>query len=77
MHTQRLKQVVISCLVSSKKHEWEMSALGREVSKKMAFPVHAKEISDAVEQLERAGTVQKMKSSSGSLTVRALERKYE
>ncbi|WP_022794984.1 hypothetical protein [Marinococcus halotolerans] len=76
MHTQRLKQVVISCLVSSK-HEWEMSALGREVSKRMSFPVHAKEISDAVEQLERAGTVQKMKSSSGSLAVRVLTREQE
>lgn len=68
MHDSSLKHAVMTCLVS-RGQAIEMAALKREVTERVPYPVHAKEIGDAVDQLEHTGTIQKVKTSSGSLAV--------
>ncbi|WP_455565347.1 hypothetical protein [Marinococcus halophilus] len=68
MRTQDLNQAVITCLVANG-CEMKISALVRQVSQTLPFPVHAKEISDRVSSLEQRDAVKKVRSSSGALAV--------
>ncbi|MDZ5782042.1 hypothetical protein [Marinococcus luteus] len=68
MRTQDLKQAVIACLAANE-DEMEMSALVRQVTRMLPFPVHARELADCVTGLEQAGAVKKLRTSSGSVAV--------
>ncbi|SDW10850.1 hypothetical protein SAMN05421781_0472 [Marinococcus luteus] len=68
MHAQNLKQAILTCL-GANDGEMEMSSLVRHVTQTLPFPVHAKEISDSISNLEQKDAVKKVRSSSGSVTV--------
>jgi hypothetical protein len=68
MRTKDLKQAILTCLEAND-GEMEMSALVRQVTHMLPFPVHAKEISDIISSLEQTGALKKVRSLSGSVAV--------